>query len=271
LRSQLAEQHARRGTVWLVHHIPWGIDAYSTLHSQADRCASGIVSFLRDDTSGELFALLRQYAGTISASFSAHTHYDDFRLLMDHSGKPVLIDKMVPAISPIFGQDPGSRSSPTTSPVARLWTTQAITWPISTCCRRQSRETGGSDMYSRSYMVRADIRRRPSVRCRVNWTNRAWLVNSTTTGGQRCRRREITVPTPVRSLMSNWRATHAAIVGLCRDQERPTWPAPATSYVASRCSALPLVKQLGPDAGPGYPVQRICRLARSLSPKLLDA
>ncbi|MFO7669677.1 MAG: hypothetical protein R6W31_08475, partial [Bacteroidales bacterium] len=107
LRSQLAEQQARRSTVWLVHHIPWGIDAYSTLHSQADRCASGIVSFLRDDISGELFALLRQYAGTITASFSAHTHYDDFRLLMDHSGKPVLIDKMVPAISPIFGQDPG--------------------------------------------------------------------------------------------------------------------------------------------------------------------
>jgi hypothetical protein len=107
LESQLREQQARGGTVLIVHHIPWGIDAYSTLHSTADDCGSGVVAFLREDVSVELLPLLRRYAGTISASFSAHAHYDDFRLLLDDTGKPVVVEKVAPAISPIAGQNPG--------------------------------------------------------------------------------------------------------------------------------------------------------------------
>ena len=34
LRVRLAEQKAAGGRVWMVHHIPWGIDPYSTLHSK---------------------------------------------------------------------------------------------------------------------------------------------------------------------------------------------------------------------------------------------
>jgi sphingomyelin phosphodiesterase acid-like 3 len=107
LKSQLLEQKSRGGMVWIVHHVPWGIDAYSTVHSTADICASRVVPFLREEISAELLALLRQHADTIAASFSAHTHYDDFRLLLDNTGKPAVVDKIVPAITPIAGQNPG--------------------------------------------------------------------------------------------------------------------------------------------------------------------
>lgn len=106
LKARLAAAQAEGAVVWLVHHIPWGIDAYSTLHAQTGSCRSGITPFLREDVSAELYPLLRQHAGTIVASFSAHSHFDDFRLILDDAGKPVIADKMVPAISPLFGQDP---------------------------------------------------------------------------------------------------------------------------------------------------------------------
>ncbi len=107
LESQLEAQHSSGGFVWIVHHIPWGIDAYSTLDSKSSDCVSGIVPFLRDEVSATLFTLLRRYSATIVASFSGHTHFDDFRLILDGAGNPAIIDKMLPAISPIFGQDPG--------------------------------------------------------------------------------------------------------------------------------------------------------------------
>ncbi len=40
-------------------------------------------------------------------SLSGHIHFDDYRLLTDATGKAVETDKVVPAISPIFGQNPG--------------------------------------------------------------------------------------------------------------------------------------------------------------------
>jgi hypothetical protein len=107
LKQRLQDNEARSRTVWLVHHIPWGIDAYSSSHSGAASCPSGVTPFLRLGVSAELLGLLRKHAGTISASFSAHAHIEDFRLLFDDGGMPALVEKVAPAISPIAGQDPG--------------------------------------------------------------------------------------------------------------------------------------------------------------------
>ena len=41
----------------------------------------------------------------IKASFSGHTHFDDYRLLIDQRGTVIGLDKMTPALSPIFGQN----------------------------------------------------------------------------------------------------------------------------------------------------------------------
>ncbi|HET7715252.1 MAG TPA: metallophosphoesterase, partial [Bauldia sp.] len=107
LRATLAAQKAAGGRVWMAHHIPWGIDPYSTEHSKADSCPAKVVPFMKDEFSAAFVDLIREYAGIIDTSFSGHVHFDDYRLLLDDAGKPVEIDKVVPAISPIFGQNPG--------------------------------------------------------------------------------------------------------------------------------------------------------------------
>ncbi len=107
LRAQLAQQRAAGGTVWMVHHIPWGIDAFAALHAPGATCTARSVPMLREPYASALLALVAEYRDTIRASFSGHTHFDDYRLLFDPRGAVVGLDKVTPAISPIFGQNPG--------------------------------------------------------------------------------------------------------------------------------------------------------------------
>jgi hypothetical protein len=107
LKMTLAAQKAAGRRVWMVHHIPWGIDPYSTEHSKAATCPARIVPFMKQDFAAAFVDLLQEYADIIDSSISGHVHFDDYRLLLDDAGRPLEIDKVVPAISPIFGQNPG--------------------------------------------------------------------------------------------------------------------------------------------------------------------
>jgi hypothetical protein len=107
LKAALAGQKAAGGRVWMVHHIPWGIDPYSTEHSRADTCPARVVPFMQSGFAADFLGLVREYADTIDTSLSGHVHFDDYRLLLDDAGKPLEIDKVAPAVSPIFGQNPG--------------------------------------------------------------------------------------------------------------------------------------------------------------------
>jgi hypothetical protein len=107
LRGVLAAQKAAGGHVWMIHHIPWGIDPYSTDRASHAACPATIVPFMKEPFASGFLALLRDYAGVITASFSGHVHFDDYRLLAGASGRTVLVDKIAPAISPVFGQNPG--------------------------------------------------------------------------------------------------------------------------------------------------------------------
>ncbi|WP_210485401.1 metallophosphoesterase [Microvirga antarctica] len=106
LERHLVEQRARGGRVWLLHHIPVGIDSYDSSHDPGDSCPARVTGFLKEPFASQFSTLMRVFAGTIRASYSGHTHRDSYRLVMD-AGKPVLIDKIAPAISPIFGNNPG--------------------------------------------------------------------------------------------------------------------------------------------------------------------
>jgi sphingomyelin phosphodiesterase acid-like 3 len=107
LRDRLVQQRAAGGRVWLVHHVPWGIDAYATINAKAPSCAARVVPFLKEPFASELQMLLAEYSDVIQASFSGHTHFDDYRLLIDQRGAVIGLDKITPALSPIFGQNPG--------------------------------------------------------------------------------------------------------------------------------------------------------------------
>lgn len=118
LAAQLAAAEAAGRKVWLLSHIPSGIDAYTTLKTlrrsggadgedAAARCRAAIVPMLVEPFAGRLAALRARYAATVTASFSGHDHHDDYRLLRDASGAVAGVEKVAPAISPIFGQNPG--------------------------------------------------------------------------------------------------------------------------------------------------------------------
>jgi hypothetical protein len=107
LEAELAAAKQARERVWLVYHIPPGVDGYATL--QHGSCPSAIVPMWNPGHAAAFDALFRRYADTVAASFAGHTHMDDFRLLGDDSGY-YAFTLITPALSPIFGQNPAFRT-----------------------------------------------------------------------------------------------------------------------------------------------------------------
>ncbi len=119
LQSNLAAARQANQKVWLMFHIPPGIDGYATTHhpdgqSQAGgpaggtSCANSIVPMWVPTWTEQFDRLLASYQDTVLASFAGHIHVDDFRLVSTAGVNQgfVLID---PAISPIFDQNPAFR------------------------------------------------------------------------------------------------------------------------------------------------------------------
>jgi sphingomyelin phosphodiesterase acid-like 3 len=107
LESNLAQAKQANQKVWLMFHIPPGIDAYSTMvqmqHMAPGQCAQAIVPMWKPIWTSRFEHLMEQYQSTITASFAGHDHTDDFRVT---DNAFVLID---PPISPIYGQNPAFR------------------------------------------------------------------------------------------------------------------------------------------------------------------
>ncbi len=95
------------GKAWLLRHIPLGVDAYATANANVASCPAKVRVFLKEPYATALLRLLRDYADVVQASFSGHTHFDDYRLVSSEEGRPLGVEKIAPAISPIFGQNPG--------------------------------------------------------------------------------------------------------------------------------------------------------------------
>jgi sphingomyelin phosphodiesterase acid-like 3 len=115
LRAELAAAHARNEQVWVMAHIPPGVNFYTTLSSKRDVCkGQAPVMFLRDE---KLVDVLTDFAADIRLAIFAHTHLDEMRLLQagsatatpnaDEPIKPAWVAaKLVPSISPINGNNP---------------------------------------------------------------------------------------------------------------------------------------------------------------------
>ena len=105
--AELAAARQAHEPVWLLFHIPPGIDGYATF--KKGMCPATIVPMWKQVYSDAFDRLLRQYADTIAASLAGHTHMDDFRLIGD-PGRRYAFALITPAVSPIFGQNPGFRT-----------------------------------------------------------------------------------------------------------------------------------------------------------------
>jgi len=120
LQSNLAAAQGANDKVWLMFHIPPGIDGYATTHnhpaqpeatgpSAGKSCADSIVPMWVPTWTAQFDGLLETYQHTVLASFAGHTHTDDFRLVSTEAGINkafVLID---PPISPVYYQNPAFR------------------------------------------------------------------------------------------------------------------------------------------------------------------
>lgn len=103
LHSQLAAASKANEHVWIMAHIPPGIDAYSTFHALKNVCGGDAPDmFLNSD---DFAQAISAYAGTIKLVLLGHTHMDEMRLYSG-SGKDAAPGKLVPSISPVNGNNP---------------------------------------------------------------------------------------------------------------------------------------------------------------------
>ena len=118
LREELAEARAAKEKVWVMGHIPPGIDPFSTFSKFKDVCAGeDPVMFLANE---RLADVMGEYADVIRLGVFGHTHMDEMRLFGQDgaaAGKKVAI-KMVGSISPVDGNNPSftvARVNPATA------------------------------------------------------------------------------------------------------------------------------------------------------------
>lgn len=102
-------RHARKDkeTIWVMAHIPPGVDPYSTITKAKNICdGKSPQMFLSSESMADTIA---GYGDVIPLAIFAHTHMDEMRLLepdkKDDAHGPVAV-KMVPSISPIDGNNP---------------------------------------------------------------------------------------------------------------------------------------------------------------------
>jgi sphingomyelin phosphodiesterase acid-like 3 len=107
LEAELAAAKEAQERVWLVYHIPPGIDGFATLRRGA--CPSMMIPMWDQTYAAAFLTLLKRYADTVAVSFAGHTHMDDFRLIGDTEGRYGFA-LITPAVSPIFGQNPAFRT-----------------------------------------------------------------------------------------------------------------------------------------------------------------
>jgi sphingomyelin phosphodiesterase acid-like 3 len=116
LQTQLGEARSQKEKVWLIAHIPPGVDLYGTLKKMADICRHAAPQmFLANERMAQILA---ENADIVRLAIFAHSHTDEFRLLTSETPepsprpdtKPALRPgvpvKIVTSISPVNGNKP---------------------------------------------------------------------------------------------------------------------------------------------------------------------
>ena len=92
LESNLAAARQAHEKVWLLFHVPPGIDVAATMHEYETLaketsspagavCQKAVVPMWNPELTSQFDSLLENYQDTVIASFAGHTHTDDFRLI----------------------------------------------------------------------------------------------------------------------------------------------------------------------------------------------
>ena len=111
LAGQLSSARQHNERVWVMGHIPPGVDLYSTARNSANVCAGARPRmFLASESLAELLA---RNADVVRLALFGHTHDDEMRLLTPDDGPQARITaisgvpvKIVASISPVNGNRP---------------------------------------------------------------------------------------------------------------------------------------------------------------------
>jgi sphingomyelin phosphodiesterase acid-like 3 len=88
--------------IWLLAHIPPGVDVFSTLQNKS----ADPVMMLADRFNDPFVGLLQSTSPAIAMALAGHTHMNSFRVIGPGSTTPVTPMLVVPSISPIFAGNP---------------------------------------------------------------------------------------------------------------------------------------------------------------------
>ncbi len=110
LKQQLAQARKSGERVWVMGHIPPGVDTYATVRRFRNVCGGEKPDlFLKPDG---LDDLLMQDADVVKLALFGHTHMDEMRLLAPESGDHEaaaghsIAVKVLPSITPVHGNNP---------------------------------------------------------------------------------------------------------------------------------------------------------------------
>ena len=193
-------------TVTLAMHIPPGIDTYSSLRTNA--CPLKVVSFWQDAYARRFLALVARYKDQLRVAFAGHTHMDDFRVVADANGTPLLATRMTPAVTPLFGNNPAftvvlySRTDASVADYATFYLTNlakvgsgvAPEWTLEYTFRDAYKAAAGYDAASLAALAKS-IRADDAVRAsfmRYYAVEAHATVNASNLGAYVCAQTEIT-------------------------------------------------------------------------------
>jgi sphingomyelin phosphodiesterase acid-like 3 len=103
LRSQLEKARAAHEHVWVMAHIPPGVDAYTTFSKARNVCGGDKAEMFL--SSEALAATIADFPDTIRLALFGHTHMDELRVYKAVDGTPIP-GKLVPSITPVNGNNP---------------------------------------------------------------------------------------------------------------------------------------------------------------------
>jgi len=102
LRSQLTAARAAHEHVWVMAHIPPGIDSYANFAKHRDVCGGKDPEMFLATTA--LATTLADFPDVIRLALFGHTHMDEFRAFTTPNG--TIPAKLVPSITPVNGNNP---------------------------------------------------------------------------------------------------------------------------------------------------------------------
>lgn len=111
LDEELRAAAQAKEKVWMIFHVPPGIDGYATERQcgqgGAEACKS-VVTMWNPRYQKRFETILAEHAASVTASFAGHTHMDDFRLMENKPDSSNFV-LLTPGLSPWNGQNPAFR------------------------------------------------------------------------------------------------------------------------------------------------------------------